>query len=345
MDGYRRAMLGYLEEQPTDTVLPSIDSSVTVLHLHRDAFGRLSAPAVAAPEAVDVATSKRRTLEVAASLGIRVPRSLPVTSAAEVDAAVAEVGFPAVLKPDESWLDLGGGGERVNPVWLDGPEDAREAAAHLLPDGATALVQEVAPGLRETVKLFRHDGRWLARLVMTVDRSWPPLGGSSVMRATVAPPQDVLEAAERLVAEIGLEGYSEVEFRRGPDGEPLLMEVNPRLSQSVELAVRAGVDFPRMQLEWARGGRIEPASRYAVGVRVGWLAGEARLLAGSLLGSPPPRPRLAETAPAIARDYLLRRARIEGLDLDDPKPVVGALAFTARAVTRRGTRRPSPSPG
>jgi len=125
------------------------------------------------------------------------------------------------------------------------------------------------------------------------------------------------------VGAIGLDGYSEVEFRRGADGTPLLMEVNPRLSQSVELAVRAGVDFPRMQLEWARGGRVEPVRTYRTGVRLGWLAGEARLLANS---------------PAPVRDYL-RRTRIEGLDLDDPLPIASALAFTARsALRRRGTR-------
>ena len=125
-----------------------------------------------------------------------------------------------------------------------------------MPGGAGVLVQEVVGGTRETIKLFRNAGRTLVRLAMTIDRTWPPLGGSSVMRRSISPPEDALRAAERLVAEIGLDGYSEVEFRRSPEGAPVLMEVNPRLSQSVELAIRAGVDFPRMQLEWARGGRI-----------------------------------------------------------------------------------------
>jgi hypothetical protein len=199
--------------------------------------------------------------------------------------------------------------------------------------------------VRETVKLFRQGGRTLATLVMRCERSWPPLGGSSVMRDTIAPPEDVVDAAQRLVAEIGLDGYAEVEFRRDSAGRPLLMEVNPRLSQSVELAIRAGIDFPRMQLEWARGGFVAPVSRYAVGVRVGWLAGEVRLLAAALFGTgPPPRPRVGETAAAIGRDYLVRHASIEGLTLRDPAPVVGALAFALGGVTRRESLRPSASP-
>jgi hypothetical protein len=179
---------------------------------------------------------------------------------------------------------------------------------------------------------------------MRVERTWPPLGGSSVLRESIAPPADALERAERLVAAIGLDGYSEVEYRRSRDGRPLLMEVNPRLSQSVELAVRAGVDFPRMQLEWARGGRVATVDGYRTGVRLGWIAGEGRLLASAVRGGgPPPRPSRRAAVAGLA-DYA-RGARIEGLDVRDARPVVAALAFTARAVRRRGTRRRDASRG
>jgi hypothetical protein len=173
-------------------------------------------------------------------------------------------------------------------------------------------------------------------MAMLVKRAWPPLGGSSVMRTTALAADDTLAHAERLVEAMALDGYSEVEFRRGRDGAPRLMEVNPRLSQSAELAIRAGVDFPRMQLEWARGGDVTPVDGYRTGVKLAWLGGDARLTLAALRGSgPPPRPR----QPPLLRDYVLRRTRIEGLDLDDLRPVVSAVAFTARAVRRRGTPR------
>ena len=199
---------------------------------------------------------------------------------------------------------------------------------------APVLVQELAPGRRETIKIFRDQGRTHAVLAMIVDRCWPPLGGSSVMRRTASPPEDTLAHAERLVAEIGLDGYSEVEFRRDANGRALLMEINPRLSQSVELATRAGIDFPRMQLEWARGGTIPEAPSAAVGVRVGWLAGDLRLLVGSVAGSPPPRPTFGRTIRSIGSDYVVHRARIEGFDLRDPRPMLGAVGFAARVLVR-----------
>ena len=129
------------------------------------------------------------------------------------------------------------------------------------------------------------------------------------------------------------------------------MEVNPRLSQSVELAIRAGVDFPRMQLEWARGG-THPASGRA-GARAARRLARRRSApasSGRVAGSPPPRPRLGATLRAVVSDYLLHRARLEGFDLRDLRPMLGALAIRLRArvlggpVRRRGTRRPCASP-
>jgi hypothetical protein len=171
---------------------------------------------------------------------------------------------------------------------------------------------------------------------MTASRTWPPLGGSTVMRR-VAAAGDTMAHAERLVAEIGLEGYSEVEFRRDAAGRPLLMEINPRLSQSLEVAVRAGFDFGRMQFEWARGGRIpEPPTRTPVGLRVGWPGGEIRLLAAAVLGRPEPRPAPVATIRAVADDYLRHRARLEGLDLRDLRPAVASLGLLARGLRRAG---------
>ena len=340
-----QALVAELTARPADTVLACIDSSVEALHRHRDPVGRLTAPAIGTFESVELALSKERTLEVARSLGVPVPRSLSVSDASELETAVAEIGLPCVLKPVTSWRSVGAGGERVAPLYIGDAAEARLAGNSLVRPDAPALVQELAPGTRETIKLFRSEGRVLARLAMVVDRCWPPLGGSSVMRRTVSTPADSLALAERLVGEIGLDGYSEVEFRRDALGRPLLMEVNPRLSQSVEVAIRAGIDFPRMQLEWARGGRIPIPPRGArVGLRVGWLAGDLRLLAGAAGGSPAPRPRLGPTLRAVASDYLLHRARLDGLDLHDPKPVAGALAFALRGLRGRQSRAPAQLP-
>jgi biotin carboxylase len=322
---YADAIVEFVHRRSVGAIVPCIDSSVLALHRRRAELSP-AAPAIGSPAAVETAISKPRTLALAATLGIPAPRSIDASTATDLEAAAHELGLPVVVKPVESWRDEDAGGERLSPTLVT---DERELAdARRL---APAVVQELATGVRETIKLFRVDGRVVARFAMRVDRCWPPLGGSSVYRESIALPGDALERAEALVDAMALDGYSEVEFRRDAAGEALLMEVNPRLSQSIELAISAGIDFASMQVDWALGCEVQPVASYRTGVRLGWLAGEARLAARS-------RPPFG--------DYLLRRTRVEGLDLADPAPIASALAFTARSlVRRRETPTRAASPG
>jgi carbamoyl-phosphate synthase large subunit len=320
---------------PGDVAMCTGERALEALRARRPAItARGAIAAIASEPALTIAGSKELTLARAAAIGIECPRSLGVATPEEVLAGADELGYPVVVKPLASWRALpGGGGETVAPM-LAYDRQALERIAHrLVRPGAPALLQEVATGVRETHKLLRQDGRTIARLVMVAERCWPPLGGSSVMRVTVAPPVDSHELAEALVAEAGLEGVSEVEFRRDAAGRPLLMEINARLSQSIALAHRAGVELAQLQLRWARGEHLEPVADYRRGVRLGWPAGEARLLACSLIGRLDPRPRALDELRAIARDYGLRGAGLEGLDRRDLAPTAAAMAFTLRSAT------------
>jgi predicted ATP-grasp superfamily ATP-dependent carboligase len=333
-EAYAAALLAEIVEHPVDAILSSIDVSVETLQRHRDEIGRHASPALAAPEAVELALNKDRTLELADSLGVPTPRSLRLTTPDDFEAAVAELSFPCVFKPETSWRPQADGGERLGPVLVPTVDDGRRLAVELIRPETPVLAQQLIPGVRETIKLFRVQGKTIARVAITIDRMWPPLGGSSVMRRTLAPPEDALQHAERLVAEVGLDGYSEAEFRRGVDGRPYLMEINPRLSQSVEVAVRAGVDFPRMQFEWARGGEVPSPAAAQLGLRVGWLAGDLRLLAS---GSAE-RPGFG----TLASDYFVHRAQLEGFDRHDLRPVVGGLGFAFGRLRGEG-RSTAPS--
>jgi hypothetical protein len=156
------------------------------------------------------------------------------------------------------------------------------------------------------------------------------------MRMTVPPPEDVVGAAERLVRHLDLEGYTEVEFRRDVHGRPVLMEINPRLSASVETAIRAGVHFPVLLTDWARGVPLQKVDGYRVGVRLRWVGGELRWLRESWRsrGQPdvPPVPRAAA---ALLADTL----RPSAYDLVDPRDLRPAMRMIANAVSRP-RRRP-----
>ncbi len=238
--------------------------------------------ALAREPALQIAVDKEQTLDVARRLGLGVPRGVTVDSAHDVPAALRTIGLPAVVKPVNSWVRGSNGGRRLSSRLVTSPEEASRAANELTSSGTATLVQQFLPGKCEAMSFLYAHGQFYARFAQWAKRMEPPLGGTSVWRQSIAIPTDIGEHAERLVCAIGLEGYSEVEFRRDWDGRPYLMEINPRLSASVEVAVRAGVDFPYLLYQWANMRAIEPVEGYRVGVWMRYLAGDVRTTLASI---------------------------------------------------------------
>src|SRR5207245_9002975 len=119
-------------------------------------------------------------------------------------------------------------------------EEARGAVAGVTRFGGGTLFQQLLQGRREAVSFLYANGEMLARFAQWAKRTAPPLGGTSVLRQSIAVPPDIGNQAERLVREINLEGSSDVEFRRDSAARPYLLEIKPGLCASPELAVRAG---------------------------------------------------------------------------------------------------------
>jgi predicted ATP-grasp superfamily ATP-dependent carboligase len=162
--------------------------------------------------------------------------------------------------------------------------EAGERLSEMLQAGAVVLVQPWIPGERLAISFVHAAGVFHGEFAQVAHRMLPILGGDSVMRESVPLPQDAAAHARRLVSELELDGYAEVEFRRDADGTPVLMEINPRLSASIECAVRSGVDFPGLVRAWATDELPDQASSgYRTGVRMRWLAADIKWLLDNAL--------------------------------------------------------------
>jgi carbamoylphosphate synthase large subunit len=295
--------------------------------------------ALAKEPALSIAINKEQTLEIARRLGLSVPRGISVRSVDEVKAALHEIGLPAVVKPVESWVckeNTGGTnyqGKRIVSQLVTTPEEAYTTVEELTLAGGTILFQQFLTGRREAMSFLYADGEMYARFAQWAKRTEPPLGGQSVLRQSIAIPWDIGEQAERLVREIELEGYSEVEFRRDGKGVPYLMEINPRLSASVEIAVRSGVDFPYLLYQWALGLHIERVQSYHVG---GWM----RHLRGDIMttieaiqqrGRPGVTPPL-QSILGFCSSFFVPMG-YDYFDWKDPKPAfIASKAFTGQWI-------------
>jgi predicted ATP-grasp superfamily ATP-dependent carboligase len=269
-------LLQLLDYTNARVLIASSDGTLALIREHRETLEQRVRIALAKEPALSVAINKDQTLEIAERLGLGVPRSAMLEAASEVSAALREVGLPAVVKPIESWLwgENGQPAVRLICQLVTTPEEARKAVAELTSYGGKVLFQQFLSGSRESISFLYAKGEVYARFAQWARRTQPPLGGTSVYRQSISLPEDIACQAERLVRAIELEGYSEIEFRRDRAGKAYLMEINPRLSASVEVAVRAGVDFPYLLYQWASGERISRVESYRTGVWMRYLGGD-----------------------------------------------------------------------
>ena len=329
------AYLTYLEDVLKSTgvrvVIPSSDGTIALLRQHRERLERHTHLALASESAMTIAVNKEQTLAIAKQLGLGIPEGITVASLDEIPEALRDVGLPAVVKPIESWHWGEQQGARLVSQLVTTPQEARRAVEELTRLGGATLFQKFLSGKREAISFLYAQGKMHARFAQWAKRTEPPLGGQSVLRQSIAVPSDIGEQAERLVREIDLEGYSEVEFRRDSKGVPYLMEINPRLSASVEIAVRSGVDFPHLLYQWASGEPVDTVTQYRVGGWMRYLKGDIMTTIAALQQRG--RPGVTPPAQSLAGFFLsfLMPMGYDYLDWKDPLPALQATTSFTRS--------------
>ena len=333
--GYLRATEEALHRTGASFIVPSHDGTIDLLRQRRERLQRITRIALADEGPLSIAVNKARTLAVADELGIATPPGVLVASPGDLPEALGAVGLPAVMKPCESWVTWDGQSARLVSRLVTTPAEVCRAFTELTRFGGNVLFQRFLGGRREAVSLLYADGTVYARFAQWAQRTVPPLGGDSVLRQSIPVPADVGGAAERLVRAIDLEGYSEVEFRRDEAGAPYLMEINPRLSASVEIAVRSGVDFPVLLKQWTLGESIDRVDHYRTG---GWM----RYLGGDVRGTRETirqrgRPGIPKPSRALW-DFGVAFLRPMGYDFfewRDPMPALSAtVGFLRRSLSQ-----------
>ena len=294
-------------------LLPVTDASVEAILGGRQHLP----PSVAVPfpdlETYRKASNKAAILAEARNVGLAVPETVVL------DHRGAELPgvdfFPAVLKPHRSVV----GGRRFGVQFVDTPDQCRAALRGLAPVAFPVLLQRRIQGSGEGLFVLRWNGRIVAEFAHRRLREKPPEGGVSVLRESIALDEELADAGRRLLEALDWQGVAMIECKRDEStGRAVLMEINGRLWGSLQLAIDAGVDFPRLLVACAMGARVPSVTRYRVGVRSRWFWGDVDHLYLRLRSGGGAAGKLA-----ALRDFLgtgFRRTREEIWRWRDPAP-------------------------
>jgi predicted ATP-grasp superfamily ATP-dependent carboligase len=268
---YTAAIRSVVQAEHVDVVIPISETSLlATLDVRADIPARIPFPDVETFRAI---CDKSRVLAAAGRLGIRVPEQRVITSPGET--LPTGLPFPLVLKPARSvYTEADGTRGKVGVAWARNAAGLKAALAAYPPAAYPVLAQEAIQGPGVGIFLLVHGGRCLARYSHLRVREKPPSGGVSVVRQSEPMDNQLLERSLALLAAFDWSGVAMVEYKRdAATGEPVLMEINGRFWGSLQLAIDAGVDFPRLLVDLALGHVVEPVESYGF-ARSRWFWGD-----------------------------------------------------------------------
>lgn len=342
---YVQELARICEKHAIAMVIPASDVQVVAMGTHADLLAGLALdgplpPASAAIEALD----KLASLEAAARAGVPVPKTRPVGSLQEAEEAVAELGYPVVVKARFSTASVGTRVLRDSAKLAFAIDEVGR-----LPGGV--IVQEyVAGGPERSVHMIiQSDGTPL--LVWTLRKTRYAHSSLSVAIETLLPlPENdaLIETARRL----GLWGASAIQLKRDAlTGEHKLLEWNPRFGGNIRMfipvALRRGINPVLLAGLSNRTSNQSlgtyPAGDFGAAPGQELLAIELYLRAKLRRGAQPadnPPPTLRAFLGSYVETYGRRSTGIDpafrGL-LREPRAVLPMLLEVSRAIRGSGT--------
>jgi carbamoyl-phosphate synthase large subunit len=253
-------------ERP-DALLPTVGGQ-TALNLavalaERGTLDRFGVRLIGASiPAIKVAEDRLLFRNAMREIGIDVPRSAVVGSVGAALEAVAEVGFPAIIRPSFTLGGVGGG-------IAYNIEEFREIVSRGigLSPVHEVLIEESVIGWKEYELEVMRDGADNFVVICSIENI-DPMGVHTGDSITVAPAltltdreyQRMRDAARRIIRRVGVEtGGSNIQFAISPDtGRMITIEMNPRVSRSSALASKAtGFPIAKIAAKLALGYRLD----------------------------------------------------------------------------------------
>ncbi|MFE7800294.1 carbamoyl-phosphate synthase large subunit [Nocardia sp. NPDC057440] len=198
-------------------------------------------------DAIQRGEDRQKFKDIVAKVGGESARSAVCHTMAEVRAAVAELGFPVVVRPSFTMGGLGSG-----MAYNDDDLDRIAGGGLAASPTANVLIEESILGWKEFELELMRDSRDNVVVVCSIENV-DPMGVHTGDSVTVAPAMTLTDREYQKLRDLGIDilrevgvdtGGCNIQFAVNPaDGRLIVIEMNPRVSRSSALASKA-TGFP-----------------------------------------------------------------------------------------------------
>lgn len=249
------------EREKIDLVIPNFDAELFNFIKLRDKLAqsgiRTFMPDLDQFEARD----KVKLFEFGKKHGLMVPEDKIIHQAKDLKETAVQIGYPMVIK-----------GKFYDAIIVNTLEQAEKAFYKIQAKwGLPIIVQEFINGTEINVAAL-GDGEGNAISVIPMRKLYITDKGKAWSGITIDD-SSYIDLARKFIQVTKWRGGCELEIMQSDDGNPYIMEVNPRFPAWIYLTAAAGQNQPASLVKMALGQKLEPFTDYEVGkifIRYAW---------------------------------------------------------------------------
>jgi carbamoyl-phosphate synthase large subunit len=251
---FAAALLDLCLDRSVDLVMPLVTKELLPLSRQKQRFEEAGIRLLVSGEkAITIANDKCETYRFLQGKGIQVPRFFLSGTREEFIHAAFELGHPAesfCFKPCRS---NGSRGVRVVHDSLDESDQLfhhKPWAVNITYTHALSilsskpfpplLVSEYLPGMEYSVDCLAKNGK----AVLIVPRSRRKTQNGISIQGCFEKNEAIISYCRQIIEAIGLHGNIGIQVKLRSNGDPLLLEINPRVQGTIVSALGAGINLP-----------------------------------------------------------------------------------------------------
>lgn len=340
---FLNSVLTFARTHSIDLIIPVTDWTLEPISEQRDRFLGVCRLALPSQTALHAVSDKSRTIHLAQSLGIDIPKTRLIESMSDL-AQLAQTNFPVVVKDRLSVRWIAGKAVSGSVSYAHSADELNKIVTERLRLAGDVLIQEFVPGVGVGFSCFTAGGKVFLPFQWQRIREVDPRGSGSSARKSLPLNSSFASLSAKLVTEMDFEGIAMVEYKKMKNGRLILMEVNGRPWGSIGLPIACGIDYPRYLIEFFLQGTLPPETiLYSENVvcrrALGELTHLSNLRAGPPANWPVPYPNFWSSLVSMALPWRPGMC-YDDLWLSDPRPGTAGISnwFRSRLRKKAGPR-------
>lgn len=263
-DKYVNTLLDICKNEKVDVLLPFMSAELSALEAKKRDFETVGTKvSVSNGDSIAITNNKLKFYEFLKDKGLPVPKFKRIEKADELYEACEFVGYPQkavcvkatelsgsrgirLIDPKKSRYDILFG-QKPNSFYTTIDELYATLKERLeMPE---MMAMEYLPGTEGSVDLLADHGKilYMAYRESNVNLASIP------QEATLSYNEKAYRIAEEVIKALSLDGNADLDFKNDADGNPVLMEINPRIAATMQIFKVGGLNLPYLRVKQLLG--------------------------------------------------------------------------------------------